>query len=50
MLVSLNWLKNYVDMDGISPEELAEKVTKSGIEVDHIEYMAEKVIMSSLDM
>lgn len=42
MLVSLNWLKNYVDMDGISPEELAEKVTKSGIEVDHIEYMAEK--------
>ncbi|WP_047981647.1 phenylalanine--tRNA ligase subunit beta [Ornithinibacillus contaminans] len=42
MLVSLNWLKNYVNIDGISPEELAEKVTKSGIEVDHIEYVAEK--------
>jgi phenylalanyl-tRNA synthetase beta chain len=41
MLVSLNWLKNYVDIDGISPEELAEKVTKSGIEVDNVEYVAE---------
>jgi phenylalanyl-tRNA synthetase beta chain len=42
MLVSLNWLKNYVDIDGISPEALAEKITKSGIEVDGIEYIAEK--------
>ncbi|WP_010099079.1 phenylalanine--tRNA ligase subunit beta [Ornithinibacillus scapharcae] len=42
MLVSLNWLKEYVDIDGISPEELAEKVTKSGIEVDNVEYIAEE--------
>ncbi|MEN2765618.1 phenylalanine--tRNA ligase subunit beta [Ornithinibacillus xuwenensis] len=42
MLVSLNWLKEYVDVESITPEELAEKVTKSGIEVDHIEYVAEK--------
>ncbi|PAV30434.1 phenylalanine--tRNA ligase subunit beta [Virgibacillus profundi] len=42
MLVSLNWLKNYVDIGMISPEELAEKITKSGIEVDGIEYIAEK--------
>ncbi|MFD2046271.1 phenylalanine--tRNA ligase subunit beta [Ornithinibacillus salinisoli] len=42
MLVSLNWLKNYVDIEGISPEELAEKITKTGIEVDGIEYIAEK--------
>ncbi|MFS0673005.1 phenylalanine--tRNA ligase subunit beta [Ornithinibacillus sp. 179-J 7C1 HS] len=42
MLVSLNWLKDYVNIDGISPEQLAEKVTKSGIEVDHVEYIAEK--------
>ncbi|MUK86916.1 phenylalanine--tRNA ligase subunit beta [Ornithinibacillus sp. L9] len=42
MLVSLNWLKNYVDIDDISPEELAEKITKTGIEVDGIEYIAEK--------
>ncbi|MCT2535065.1 phenylalanine--tRNA ligase subunit beta [Aquibacillus koreensis] len=40
MFVSLNWLKNYVDIDGISPEELAEKITKTGIEVEGIEYLA----------
>ncbi|GGJ84482.1 phenylalanine--tRNA ligase beta subunit [Lentibacillus kapialis] len=40
MLVSLNWLKNYVDISSISPEELAEKITKTGIEVDGIEYIA----------
>ncbi|WP_284139783.1 phenylalanine--tRNA ligase subunit beta [Virgibacillus sp. LDC-1] len=42
MLVSLNWLKNYVNIEGISPEQLAEKITKSGIEVDKIEYIAEQ--------
>ncbi|WP_164668426.1 phenylalanine--tRNA ligase subunit beta [Virgibacillus doumboii] len=42
MLVSLNWLKNYVDIGSISPEELAEKITKTGIEVDGIEYIAEQ--------
>ncbi len=42
MLVSLNWLKNYVNIENISPEELAEKITKTGIEVDGIEYIAEK--------
>jgi len=42
MLVSVNWLKNYVDIDDLTPEELAEKITKSGIEVDGIEYFAEK--------
>ncbi|WP_099158709.1 phenylalanine--tRNA ligase subunit beta [Virgibacillus ndiopensis] len=41
MLVSLNWLKNYVDIGTITPEQLAEKITKSGIEVEGIEYVAE---------
>lgn len=36
MLVSLNWLKQYVDIDGITPEDLAEKITRSGIEVDAV--------------
>ncbi|MEN1968278.1 phenylalanine--tRNA ligase subunit beta [Lentibacillus sp. N15] len=40
MLVSLNWLKNYVDITHLSTNELAEKITKSGIEVDGIEYIA----------
>ncbi|KGX89061.1 phenylalanine--tRNA ligase subunit beta [Pontibacillus litoralis] len=37
MYVSLNWLKQYVDVQGLSPEVLAEKITKSGIEVEGIE-------------
>nr|WP_106780283.1 phenylalanine--tRNA ligase subunit beta [Lysinibacillus timonensis] len=36
MLVSLNWLKQYVNIDSLSPEELAEKITRSGIEVDAV--------------
>lgn len=39
MLVSLNWLKQYVDIGSISPEELAEKITKAGIEVDKVHYI-----------
>ena len=39
MLVSLNWLKQYVDLGSISPEELAEKITKAGIEVDNVHYL-----------
>lgn len=36
MLVSLNWLKDYVDTKGMDPAELAEKITRSGIEVDAV--------------
>ncbi len=34
MLVSTKWLKEYVNIEGIPVEELAEKITRSGIEVD----------------
>lgn len=37
MLVSYNWLKEYVDLEGISAEELADRITKSGIEVEGVE-------------
>ncbi len=37
MKVSYNWLKQYVDLEGITPEELAEKLTRSGVEVESIE-------------
>lgn len=43
MLVSLNWLKEYVDYGSLTPEELGELITKSGIEVDAIHYIAEQV-------
>ncbi|WP_107923436.1 phenylalanine--tRNA ligase subunit beta [Lysinibacillus parviboronicapiens] len=36
MLVSLEWLKDYVSTQDLVPEELAEKITRSGIEVDAV--------------
>ncbi len=36
MLVSLKWLRDYVDVD-LSPQELADKLTMSGLEVDGID-------------
>lgn len=37
MIVTLNWLKDFVDID-VSPEELAELLTNSGNEVEEIIY------------
>ncbi|HEY1389268.1 MAG TPA: phenylalanine--tRNA ligase subunit beta [Ktedonobacterales bacterium] len=37
MRVPYNWLKDYVDIT-LSPEELAERLTMAGLEVDRIEY------------
>jgi len=34
--ISYNWLKEYIDLD-LSPEEVAEKLTLLGLEVDYIE-------------
>jgi len=42
MKVSYNWLKEYLDVD-ISPEELAEKMTFGGIEVESIERIGEQL-------
>lgn len=36
MLVSLNWLKDYVNIGDLAPAALAEKITRSGIEVDAV--------------
>lgn len=41
MLVSYKWLKDYVDLDGVTPEELADRITNSGIEVEHLTYPGE---------
>ncbi|MCK9906149.1 hypothetical protein MXD63_39940, partial [Frankia sp. Cpl3] len=35
--VSYHWLSDYVDLSGITPQELAEKMTRSGIEVEAVE-------------
>lgn len=43
MLVSYNWLKEYVDLGQVTPEELAEKITKAGIEVEHVHELGEGI-------
>ncbi|RJR14362.1 phenylalanine--tRNA ligase subunit beta [Candidatus Parcubacteria bacterium] len=43
MLVSYNWLKDYVNIDDISAEDLAEKITRSGIEVEGVEVLNEGI-------
>ena len=37
MLVSIEWLNEFVDLDGLKPEEIAESLTMSGLEVEEIE-------------
>ncbi|WP_419881877.1 phenylalanine--tRNA ligase subunit beta [Peribacillus sp. B-H-3] len=43
MFVSYKWLQDYVDLSGITPDELAEKITKSGIEVEGVEKKSEGI-------
>ncbi|MCL4244923.1 MAG: phenylalanine--tRNA ligase subunit beta, partial [Candidatus Dadabacteria bacterium] len=53
MIISLNWLKEYVDFS-VSPEELADRLTMSGLEVESIEYTGKAlenvVVAEILDM
>lgn len=37
MLISFNWLKEYLDLSQITPAELAEAFTLGGLEVEHME-------------
>ncbi|MDD4091041.1 MAG: phenylalanine--tRNA ligase subunit beta [Smithellaceae bacterium] len=41
MLVSLKWLKDYIDLE-TAPEELADRLTMAGLEVDEIQTLAPK--------
>ena len=43
MLVSYNWLQDYVDLSDTTPEELAEKITRTGIEVESVEPVSEGI-------
>ncbi|MBK7106310.1 MAG: phenylalanine--tRNA ligase subunit beta [Ignavibacteriae bacterium] len=36
MIVSLNWLKEYVNLEGISVQEIVDKLTTSGSEVEEV--------------
>ncbi|NRD76061.1 phenylalanine--tRNA ligase subunit beta [Bacillus sp. BRMEA1] len=43
MFVSYKWLQDYVDLTGVTAEELAEKITKSGIEVEGVDILNEGI-------
>ena len=38
MKLPISWLKEYIDLDGLSVEEIARKLTLAGLEVDEIQY------------
>lgn len=38
MKIPLSWLKDYIDLDGLSVEEIARKLTLAGLEVEEIKY------------
>ncbi len=38
MKVPISWLKDYIDLDGLSVEDIARKLTLAGMEVDEIKY------------
>ncbi len=41
MLVSVNWLSQYIDLSDIDPKDLAEKITRTGIEVESVNVLAD---------
>ncbi len=38
MKLPITWLKDYIDLEGLSVEEIARKLTLAGLEVDEIKY------------
>src|SRR6476620_8452551 len=38
MKLPISWLKDYIDLEGLSIEEIARKLTLAGLEVDEIKY------------
>jgi len=43
MFVSTKWLQEYVDLSGVTPEELAKLITKAGIEVEGVNNLSEGI-------
>ncbi|WP_127544430.1 phenylalanine--tRNA ligase subunit beta [Paenibacillus amylolyticus] len=37
MRVSTDWLSDYISLEGVTPQELAEKITRAGVEIDVVE-------------
>ncbi|WP_280769856.1 phenylalanine--tRNA ligase subunit beta [Salipaludibacillus daqingensis] len=43
MLISYKWLKEYIDIDDLAAEQIAEKLTRSGVEVDAVTALNEGI-------
>lgn len=43
MKITYNWLKEFIDIDDLSPQEVADVLTDVGIEVDSVRYAAENL-------
>ena len=39
MKIPLSWLKDFINLDGLSIEDIARKLTLAGLEVDEILYV-----------
>ena len=48
MKVSLDWLGKHIDLTSYSPEDLERLLTFSGIEVENIITMPDKVIVAEI--
>lgn len=42
MKISLNWLKEYVQLD-LAPEDLADTLTSLGLEIEHVEHLGREI-------
>ena len=36
MAISMNWVKEYVNLDDVDLKDLAKKITDSGVNVEHV--------------
>ena len=43
MKISINWIKEWVDLDGISPEEIIKRFNLSTAEIEGVEYLGSNV-------
>ncbi|HUI88582.1 MAG TPA: phenylalanine--tRNA ligase subunit beta [Anaerolineales bacterium] len=49
MKLPISWLKDFIDLDGLSVEDVARKLTLAGLEVDGIQYVGWSLPIHGLD-
>ena len=46
MRISINWIKDFVDLDGIETEELIKRFNLATAEIEDVFYMGQRLIIS----